>query len=145
MFTVPAGGSENPASTKTVNRRLHYFQMKGKEVYKTAINVLPKAIKKVLDDTGLTVNDIDYMIPHWHIFGIGLLALLVSTILEMITPILIKIAIDDNILKGDSQGLMITSLLYFLVTLSSFLISHLNAPNASPSRFQFIISMIYFR
>ncbi|MCK4805476.1 MAG: ketoacyl-ACP synthase III, partial [Spirochaetes bacterium] len=63
-FTVPAGGSENPASTKTVNKRLHYFQMNGREVYKTAISVLPKAIKKVLDDTGLTVNDIDYMIPH---------------------------------------------------------------------------------
>lgn len=63
-FTVPAGGSENPASTETVNKKLHYFQMDGREVYKTAINVLPKAIKKVLDDTGLTVNDIDYMIPH---------------------------------------------------------------------------------
>jgi len=70
-FTVPAGGSENPASTKTVNEGLHYFQMDGREVYKTAINVLPKAIKKVLDDTGLTVNDIDYMIPHQP--GIGIL------------------------------------------------------------------------
>jgi len=71
IFTVPAGGSENPASTKTVNKRLHYFQMNSREVYKTAINVLPKAIKKVLDDTGLTVNDIDYMIPHQP--GIGIL------------------------------------------------------------------------
>ena len=64
VFTVPAGGSENPASLKTVKERLHYFQMNGKEVFKTAIKVLPRAIKKVLYDTKLEVSDINYMIPH---------------------------------------------------------------------------------
>lgn len=64
VFTVPAGGSEKPASLKTVKERLHYFQMNGREVFKTAIKVLPRAIKKVLYDTKLEVSDIDYMIPH---------------------------------------------------------------------------------
>jgi len=43
---------------------LHYFQMNGRNVYKTGIKVLPKAIEQVLNDTGLTINDIDFLIPH---------------------------------------------------------------------------------
>ena len=63
-FTVPAGGSETKASLETVQSGSHYFHMNGKEVYNTAIRVLPEAISLVLKDTGLTISDIDYMIPH---------------------------------------------------------------------------------
>lgn len=63
-FTFPAGGSEMPASEETIKNKLHYFQMNGREVYETGTKVLPKAILQVLDDTGLTIDDIDYMIPH---------------------------------------------------------------------------------
>ncbi|MHB0896062.1 MAG: 3-oxoacyl-ACP synthase III family protein [Spirochaetales bacterium] len=63
-FTIPAGGSEMPASASTVEQGLHYFRMNGREVYNTATEVLPKAIFEVLNDAGLTIADIDYMIPH---------------------------------------------------------------------------------
>ncbi|MBT7899972.1 MAG: beta-ketoacyl-ACP synthase 3, partial [Candidatus Marinimicrobia bacterium] len=63
-FTVPAGGSELPSSNETIEKGLHYFQMDGREVYETGTKVLPKAINQVLSDTGLSINDIDYMIPH---------------------------------------------------------------------------------
>ena len=63
-FTVPAGGSEDPASIGTVMCKLHYFQMNGKAVYETGVKVLPKAINQVLEDAGWNINDIDYMIPH---------------------------------------------------------------------------------
>ena len=63
-YTVPAGGSEMPANIETVNNRLHFFQMNGKAVYETGTVVLPKAINQVLEDTGLNINEIDYMIPH---------------------------------------------------------------------------------
>ena len=63
-WTIPAGGSEIPASVDSLNKGLHYFQMNGKAVYDTAIEVLPKAIRKVLSDTNLTIDDVDYMIPH---------------------------------------------------------------------------------
>jgi len=63
-FTVPAGGSENPADNITVDQRMHYFQMNGREVYNTGIKVLPNAINKVLEDTQLKIEDIDYMVPH---------------------------------------------------------------------------------
>lgn len=63
-FTIPAGGSEMPATEKTVKEKLHYFQMNGRAVYETATEVLPKAIEQVLNDTGLTISDIDLMVPH---------------------------------------------------------------------------------
>jgi len=63
-FTIPGGGSEFPLSYENVDAGYRYFQMNGKAVYETAINVLPKAISQVLKDTGLNISDIDYMIPH---------------------------------------------------------------------------------
>ncbi len=63
-FTIPAGGSEIPASQSSIDQKLHYFQMNGREVYNTAIKALPNAINQVLEDTGLSINDIDIMIPH---------------------------------------------------------------------------------
>jgi 3-oxoacyl-[acyl-carrier-protein] synthase-3 len=63
-FTIPAGGSEMPATETTVKDKLHYFQMNGRAVYETATDVLPKAIEQVLNDTGLTISDIDLMVPH---------------------------------------------------------------------------------
>lgn len=63
-FTIPAGGSEMPANEKTVNEKLHYFQMNGRAVYETATEVLPIAIDQVLKDTGLSIADIDLMVPH---------------------------------------------------------------------------------
>lgn len=63
-FTVPAGCSEMPASTETIEKKLHYFQMNGRAVYETATEVLPIAINQVLADSGFSINDIDLMIPH---------------------------------------------------------------------------------
>ncbi len=63
-FTIPAGGSEFPATQNTIDEKMHYFQMDGKAVYETAIAVLPKAILQVLEDTNLEISDIDLMIPH---------------------------------------------------------------------------------
>lgn len=61
-FTIPAGGSENPLHTDNLQEQ--YFQMNGKAVFNSAVKVLPKAINQVLEDTGLTIDDIDIMIPH---------------------------------------------------------------------------------
>ena len=63
-YTVPAGGSEIPATIETVKQGLHYFQMNGQAVYETGTKVLPIAINQVLKDTGLKIDDIDYLIPH---------------------------------------------------------------------------------
>jgi len=69
-YTLPAGGSEMPASYETLKKGLHYFQMNGRAVYETATEVLPKAILQVIKDTGLTIDDIDFLIPHQPSVGI---------------------------------------------------------------------------
>lgn len=61
-FTIPGGGSEIPLNENNLNEQ--YFQMNGKSVYETATKALPRAINQVLKDTGLSINDIDIMIPH---------------------------------------------------------------------------------
>jgi 3-oxoacyl-[acyl-carrier-protein] synthase-3 len=63
-FTIPAGGSEMPASTETVTNGQHFFNMNGRSVYETGTKVLPFAINQVLKDSGLTIDDIDFMVPH---------------------------------------------------------------------------------
>jgi len=63
-FTIPGGGSEHPISQDSLDNNLRYFQMNGRAVYETGTKVLPQAIFKVLEDTGLSINEIDYMIPH---------------------------------------------------------------------------------
>lgn len=63
-YTIPCGGSENPPTVETVKNKLHFFQMNGRAVYETGTKVLPIAINQVLKDSGLTIDDIDYMIPH---------------------------------------------------------------------------------
>lgn len=61
-FTIPGGGSEIPLNPENMNEQ--YFQMNGKAVFASATKVLPMAINQVLDDTGLTIDDIDLMLPH---------------------------------------------------------------------------------
>jgi 3-oxoacyl-[acyl-carrier-protein] synthase-3 len=63
-FTIPAGGSEMPASETTVKNGLHFFKMNGKAVFETGTKVLSRAILQVINDTGLKISDIDFMIPH---------------------------------------------------------------------------------
>lgn len=63
-FTIPAGGSEIPASNETIKNGQHYFQMNGPEVFKTAINVVPKSIKALLSKNNTKVEDLKYLIPH---------------------------------------------------------------------------------
>lgn len=63
-FTIPAGGSEIPITKDVLEKGLQYFQMDGKAVFDSATQALPQAIYQVLEDTGLSISDIDLMIPH---------------------------------------------------------------------------------
>lgn len=63
-FTIPGGGAEIPLTKENIDEGHQYFQMDGKAVFESATKVLPQAINQVLEDTGLTIDDIDIMIPH---------------------------------------------------------------------------------
>jgi 3-oxoacyl-[acyl-carrier-protein] synthase III len=63
-LSVPAGGSRNPSTSQTVEQELHFLRMNGREVYKFATRVLVSSAEKLLEECGLTVDDIDLYIPH---------------------------------------------------------------------------------
>ena len=63
-FTIPAGGSEKPASIDTLSGGEHYFKMNGSQVYKTAIDVVPKCIDEILSKNNCSIDQIKYLLPH---------------------------------------------------------------------------------
>jgi 3-oxoacyl-[acyl-carrier-protein] synthase-3 len=64
LLYVPAGGSEEPASHRTVSQRLHYVRMRGREVFRFAVRAMPDAAQQVLKQAGLTPDDVDLLVPH---------------------------------------------------------------------------------
>jgi 3-oxoacyl-[acyl-carrier-protein] synthase III len=61
---VPSGGSRQPASAETVERREHYVKMAGRDVFRFATRVLPESVVEALSKAGLSVEDVDVLIPH---------------------------------------------------------------------------------
>jgi len=43
---------------------LHYLRMKGREVFRFAVRTMPNATRQVLKRAGLSVADLDLLIPH---------------------------------------------------------------------------------
>lgn len=64
LLQIPAGGSRLPASHQTVEDRLHYLKMNGREVYRFATRVVPRSAAQILARSGLAVSDVDLMVPH---------------------------------------------------------------------------------
>lgn len=60
----PGGGSREPASIKSIENNLHYIHMDGKEVFKFAVRVMGKSAMTVLEKANMSIDDLDYLIPH---------------------------------------------------------------------------------
>ena len=61
---VPGGGVVMPMSQRVVDERAHYIRMNGREVFKFATRVMGKAAVEAIEKSGLTLADIDLVIPH---------------------------------------------------------------------------------
>ncbi len=64
LVRVPAGGSRLPASAETVASGQHYFLMEGQEVRTYVERMFPEVIEQTLKQAGLTLDDIDLIVPH---------------------------------------------------------------------------------
>lgn len=64
LLYLPAGGSRTPASRDSVDRRLHYIRMEGKETFRQAVTSMSRAAGVVLERAGLTVDKVSWVIPH---------------------------------------------------------------------------------
>ncbi|MBI4814987.1 MAG: ketoacyl-ACP synthase III [Deltaproteobacteria bacterium] len=64
ILNIPGGGSLHPASHEVIDQRLHKVKMLGREVYKFAIRSLTDVVMEAVKANGLTVADIDHLVPH---------------------------------------------------------------------------------
>ncbi len=64
LLYVPAGGSKNPATEKTVDKRMHFLKMRGNETFKIAVRTLEKMVVEMLEENGIKPADLSLLIPH---------------------------------------------------------------------------------
>ena len=61
---MPGGGSLNPASHETVDKKMHYIHQDGKNVFKYAVRKMSEMTERILERNKLTGQDVDCFIAH---------------------------------------------------------------------------------
>ncbi len=63
-LSVPGGGSLHPTTEETLLAKQHFVQQDGKTVFKQAIKSMSATCKEILEKASLSVESIDWVIPH---------------------------------------------------------------------------------
>ena len=61
---MPAGGSLNPPSVETVQKKMHYVHQDGKNVFKYAVRGMADISAEILEKNSIPSKDIKLFIPH---------------------------------------------------------------------------------
>jgi len=64
LLNIPGGGSAAKWTPESLKRKDHFVKMKGKEVFRVAVESMADACKTALHKAGLTLSDISLFIPH---------------------------------------------------------------------------------
>lgn len=64
LIELPGGGSRKTPSHETVDAKLHYMKMQGREVFKFATGCLAEMIDTALERNHLTPDDLALVVPH---------------------------------------------------------------------------------
>ncbi len=64
LLHVPAGGSKMESTPERLAKNLHKIAMQGKEIFKVAVRTLAEFAKKALNANNMTIDDVDWFIPH---------------------------------------------------------------------------------
>lgn len=64
LLQIPAGGSAIPTTPESVSQGLHYVQMEGSEIFKSAVRTMSDSFIEVIKRAGLKMENIDCLIPH---------------------------------------------------------------------------------
>jgi 3-oxoacyl-[acyl-carrier-protein] synthase III len=63
-LNLPAGGSLNPPTHETVDKKMHFIHQDGPAVFKFAVRKMAETTVKVLERNGITGADLECFIPH---------------------------------------------------------------------------------
>jgi len=61
---MKGGGSLNPATHETVDKKMHYIYQNGRPVFKYAVNSMVDAGKELIERNGVDSEDLSLFIPH---------------------------------------------------------------------------------
>src|ERR1700685_1838342 len=61
---MPGGGSLNPATAETVEKRMHYVHQEGSQVFKYAVRRMAEVAVHLLERNGFTSKDLALVVPH---------------------------------------------------------------------------------
>lgn len=61
---APGGGTKLGTTHETIDNRLHYFKMRGNELFKVAVRSMAEISLEMIAKAGCTVDDIDLVVPH---------------------------------------------------------------------------------
>jgi 3-oxoacyl-[acyl-carrier-protein] synthase-3 len=61
---MPAGGSLNPTTHETVDKRMHYVHQDGQPVYKFAVRKMEESSRTLLERNEISTGQLDLLIPH---------------------------------------------------------------------------------
>ena len=60
----PGGGSANPPTQETVEKRMHYVKQEGKQVFKFAVTNMADVSAAIMEKNNLKSDDVDWLVPH---------------------------------------------------------------------------------
>jgi 3-oxoacyl-[acyl-carrier-protein] synthase-3 len=61
---MPGGGSLNPPTAETVEKRMHYVHQEGSQVFKYAVRRMAEVAVHLVERNGFTSNDLALVVPH---------------------------------------------------------------------------------
>src|SRR6476661_4312973 len=61
---APGGGTKLGTTHKTIDDRMHFFKMKGNELFKVAVRSMAEISAEMVAKAGYSVEDVDIVIPH---------------------------------------------------------------------------------
>ncbi len=63
-LNMPAGGSLNPATHETVDKRMHYVKQDGQAVFKFAVRKTEEISRRIMEKYGVTADDVALFVSH---------------------------------------------------------------------------------
>lgn len=61
---APGGGTRHGTTAETIENRMHFFKMKGNELFKIAVRSMAEVSQEMLEKAGVSAKDLKMVIPH---------------------------------------------------------------------------------
>ncbi|MDQ4122591.1 MAG: ketoacyl-ACP synthase III [Acidobacteriota bacterium] len=61
---APGGGTRHGTTAETIENRMHFFKMKGNELFKIAVRSMAEISQEMMEKAGVSTKDLKMVIPH---------------------------------------------------------------------------------